>query len=67
MLPNRDVYYATLAGFELAKRHGTSRPDDDVLDEEDLWPRPQDKSSNSWAGLSRLHAMLSVSYDPETR
>jgi len=34
---------ATLAGMELAKRHGTSRPDDDVLDEEDLWPKPAEE------------------------
>lgn len=29
---------ATLAGYQLAKLHGKSRPDDDVLDESDLWP-----------------------------
>ena len=34
-----DTATATLAGFELAKRHGTSRPDDDVLDEDDRWPK----------------------------
>ena len=39
-----DVTAATLAGFELAKRHGTSRPDGDVLDEDDLWPAPQSAS-----------------------
>jgi hypothetical protein len=36
--PSFDIPCATLAGFELAKRHKTSRPDDDALDAEDLWP-----------------------------
>ncbi|MHB8952871.1 MAG: tetratricopeptide repeat protein [Pirellulaceae bacterium] len=44
VLPNHDVACATLAGFELAKRHGTSRPEDDVLEEEDLWPLPAVKT-----------------------
>jgi hypothetical protein len=35
--PEADWGSTTLAGFELAKRHGTSRPDDDALDESDLW------------------------------
>ncbi len=33
---------STLAGMELTKRHGTSRPDDDVLDEGDLWPKGEE-------------------------
>ena len=36
--PDGNWAHTTLAGFELAKRHKTSRPDDDVLDESDLWP-----------------------------
>jgi tetratricopeptide (TPR) repeat protein len=38
VMPAYDPTYATLSGVELAKRHGTSRPDDDELDEDDLWP-----------------------------
>jgi len=45
VMPNYDLPSGTLAGFELAKRHGTSRPDDDVLDEEDLWPLPPVKNA----------------------
>ena len=41
--PNYNTYAATLAGMELARRHGTSRPDDDALDETDLWPKPEKK------------------------
>ncbi len=37
-IPDRNWVYTTLSGAELVKRHGTSRPDDDVLDEDDLWP-----------------------------
>ena len=37
-MPHRDEHFATLAGCELAKRHGTSRADDDQLDQDDLWP-----------------------------
>jgi tetratricopeptide (TPR) repeat protein len=37
----RELTAATLAGFELAKRLKTSRPDGDVLDETSLWPAPQ--------------------------
>jgi tetratricopeptide (TPR) repeat protein len=37
-IPASDPNYATLAGKELADRHGTSRTDDDALDESDLWP-----------------------------
>lgn len=40
VIPGRNTHAATLAGMELAKRHGTSRPDDDVLDKDDLWPKP---------------------------
>ncbi len=36
--PDGNWAHTTLAGFELAMRHKTSRPDDDVLDESDLWP-----------------------------
>lgn len=36
----RETLSGTLAGAELARRHGTSRPNDDVLDETDLWPAP---------------------------
>lgn len=39
---NANTNCSTLAGMELAKRHGTSRPDDDVLDEEDLWPKGEE-------------------------
>ncbi len=39
--PGGDSCCSSLAGFELARLHGTSRPDDDVLDESDLWPAPQ--------------------------
>ena len=35
--PEADWGSTTLAGFALAKRHGTSRPDDDALDATDLW------------------------------
>ena len=42
----RDITAATLAGFELAKRHGTSRPDGDALDEDDLWPALQSASGD---------------------
>ncbi|MHB8972267.1 MAG: tetratricopeptide repeat protein [Pirellulaceae bacterium] len=45
VVPRYDIPTSTLAGFELAKRHGTSRPDDDVLDEDDLWPQPQVKKT----------------------
>ena len=45
VIPDHDALYGTLAGWKLAKRHGTSRPDDDVLDETDLWPLPPVKSS----------------------
>ena len=41
-IPAGDPNYATLAGKELADRHGTSRPDNDSLDESDLWPLPKD-------------------------
>jgi len=34
---------ATLAGNALAQRHETSRPDEDVLDQSDLWPARQDE------------------------
>ena len=45
VLPGRDPIYATLAGVELAKRHGTSRPDDDELGADDLWPpEPSDQA-----------------------
>jgi len=43
ILPNYDLYYATLAGNALAEHHGTSRPDDDRLDKGDLWPARSDK------------------------
>ena len=36
--PSCDMAAVTLAGFALSKRHGTSRPDDDAWDENDLWP-----------------------------
>jgi hypothetical protein len=36
--PIHDRYVSALAGAKLAKLHGTSRPDDDALDETDLWP-----------------------------
>lgn len=39
-LPAPDPGYATLAGFQLAKLDGTSRPDGDALDAADLWPQP---------------------------
>ncbi len=39
-LSPRDDWSATLAGIELVKLHGTSRPDDDVFDPSDVWPRP---------------------------
>ena len=40
VLPGRDLSCATLAGMELSKRHGTSRPDDNVLEKSDFWPAP---------------------------
>ncbi|NLX55886.1 MAG: hypothetical protein GXY58_12290 [Planctomycetaceae bacterium] len=36
--PGHDLPAATLAGYALAKLHGTSRPDADALDADDLWP-----------------------------
>jgi hypothetical protein len=44
--PLFDLHCATLAGHELAMRHGTSRPDDDELDEGDLWPPLGTKENN---------------------
>ena len=41
VIPGGDTPGATLSGWELAKRHSVSRPDDDALDETDLWPPPQ--------------------------
>jgi tetratricopeptide (TPR) repeat protein len=35
---------STVAGMQLARLHGTSRPDDDVLNEEDLWPTPPESN-----------------------
>lgn len=35
---DRDIDYATLAGFELATRYGTSRPEEDMLDKSTQWP-----------------------------
>lgn len=43
--PARDLIYGTLAGWRLAQENGTSRPDDDVLAEEDLWPQPSGERS----------------------
>ncbi len=43
VLPRYDPNYATLAGSTLAKRHETSRPDDDRLDKDDLWPARPDE------------------------
>ncbi len=43
ILPNYDPIYATLAGSALAESHGTSRPDDDRLDKDDLWPARSDE------------------------
>jgi len=42
VLPFNEPRYATLAGNDLAERHGTSRPEDDVLDQTDLWPARED-------------------------
>ena len=42
--PAYDPIYATLAGKALAGRHGTSRPNDDALDDGDLWPQPEAQS-----------------------
>jgi tetratricopeptide (TPR) repeat protein len=36
--PGGHRHFRTLAGAELARRRGTSRPDEDVLNQEDLWP-----------------------------
>ena len=41
--PDPNTNCSNLASMELAKRHGTSRPDDDVLDNTDLWPKPEEK------------------------
>ena len=46
-MPCGNMYSATMAGRELAKRHGTSRPDDDELDASDLWPLPADKATEA--------------------
>jgi tetratricopeptide (TPR) repeat protein len=43
VLSGREALRATLAGAELVRRHGTSRPNDDVLDETDLWPAPAEE------------------------
>ena len=37
-LAYQDPLYATLAGNSLAKIHGTSRPDNDRLGKDDVWP-----------------------------
>ncbi|MEM9354150.1 MAG: hypothetical protein AAGA92_14165 [Planctomycetota bacterium] len=42
VLPYREPWYSTLSGSLLAVRHGTSRPDDAVLTEADLWPERTD-------------------------
>jgi len=38
VVPTYDLPSATLAGKALADLHGTSRPDDEELDQDDLWP-----------------------------
>ncbi len=42
----RDDWAATLSGIELAKLHGTSRPDGDVLDGSDVWQRSKVGNGN---------------------
>lgn len=41
--PNRQQNVAVLAGAKLADLNGTSRPDGDALDADDLWPAPRKK------------------------
>lgn len=36
-MPSGDFNYSTLAGHELSKLHGTSRPDGDELTQDDFW------------------------------
>ncbi len=38
LLSGPEYMYPTLAGAELVRLQGTSRPDDDLLDANDLWP-----------------------------
>ena len=38
VIPVNDPNYSTLSGMELSQRNKTSRPDDDQLASEDLWP-----------------------------
>lgn len=44
-IPNGNQVFATLAGARLAEKYHTSRKVDDVLDEDDLWPRPSEKKT----------------------
>ena len=41
VFPHYEIFYGTLAGSSLAERHETSRPDDDILGTDDLWPGQQ--------------------------